>query len=294
MITLAGIGGILSGLGGLGGLLGALGLGRKNVPFVNPNPYTDKTFNQYQNQLAESNKSLARLFGRSEGFANQITGVRGELENLFGNIGALQRPNIDEGFNLFQKRTQPLLDLGQRAAETFTRPYREEGKEIADRRASQAAQRVMSQFGGAGFSGAAKAAASGAASDVFKDYETNLAQMFGQIGSNVTNQALGQERGLSENAPQQRFANALNQILQQAQVQQTLGSLLGNQAGMFGNLAGIEGNRANTLLNNIGALSRPMYTEQIQENPFAAFSEGLGGMGDMFSNPDFVELFKGA
>ena len=233
MGILAGIGGILSGLGGIGGLLGALGIGRKDIPFTNPNPYTDKTFNRFSNEYIESNQDLARLMGSTEGFANQLTGVKGQLEKLFGNMGAVHRPNANEGFEMFQQRTQPLIDLGQQAATTFTQPYREKGAEIAERKASQAAQRVMSQFGGAGFSGAAAGAASGAASDVFSDYESNLAQMYGTIGSGITGNALAQERGMTERAPQQGFENAINQLLQQAQIQNNLGSLLGNQAGIF-------------------------------------------------------------
>lgn len=292
MGILAGIGGVLSGLGGLGGLLGMLGIGRKDIPMNNLNQYTDKTFNRFSNELNDSNSLFKDFMGSAAGSANKIGGVNSALERLFGDMGALQGPNVNEGFNLYNQRVNPIMDIGQKAATMFTQPYREKGEEVARRRASQASQQMMSQFGGAGFSGAASAAASGAASDVFSDYETNLAQMFGNIGADITKQGLGQERGFTERAPQQRFENSLNQMLQQAQLQKSIGSLLGTQGGLFGQLAGTQGVRSANLTNNIGALSRPVYQEQVQENPFAAFMQGLGGMGDMFSNPDFANLFK--
>lgn len=288
------VGAILSGIGGLAGLLSSLGLGNRDVPYVNANPYTDKTFNQFQNDRQASNNRFNSLMGSAEGTASRMSGVQAQLQKLFGNMGSLHTPGKEEGFDLFKNRTQDLINLGKNAATEFSRPFKEKSSEIADRRAGQAAQQVMSTFGGAGYSGAAAGAASGAASDVFADYEKGMADMYGQIGSGITGQALSQERGLSENAPQQRFANLMNQLLQQANIQSTIGSSIGNQAGILGNLAGTQGQMSNALTNNIGMLSAPSYNEQITENPLAAFGQQLGGIGNMFSNPDFLGQFKGA
>jgi uncharacterized phage infection (PIP) family protein YhgE len=284
--------GILGGLGGLSSLLGGLGLGQSNIPYEQLNPYFNSTMNDFQRRYDQSDARLSQLLGRSEQTTNRLQGVQGNLANLMQELGGINAPTVNEGFNLYQSRMSPLMEQARQVASMFTQPYRQAAGDVADRRADDAARGVMGQFAGQGFSGAAQAAAAAAASDVLSDYESNVANMYGQIGSNFAGNALGQERGLSESGVQNRYANIINNLLQRAGLEQARGASIGQQAGLLGNLAGTEGQRASSLRNNIGALSSPNYQQPMTSNPLGALGQGLSGFGDMFGNPDFQNLFQ--
>jgi hypothetical protein len=286
------IGGLLTGLGGLSSILGGLGIGGKNVPMENANPYTDEMMKMFQSQLGASDQMFGNYASQAGGSASRMGGVESALQRLARDMGNITSPGVNAGYNLYESRKGDVLDFAEDAARRFTQPYREEASRTAERRASDAAQNIMSQFGGAGFSGAAQKAASSGAADVLSDYETNMAGMFGNMGANLAGQALGQERGLAEAAPQQRFANIINNLLQQAQLQQSRGSVLANQGSLYGNIANQYGSRSQNLLGQIGALSAPQYYEPTQTNPLGVIGQGLGGFGSMLSNPDFLNLFS--
>jgi len=287
------LGAVLSGLGGLSGLLGSLGLGKKKLDFENLNPYTDDTMREFKSALGTSDNAMNRYSTASEGSANRLSGIESILGNLAERINSIASPGVNAGYNLFNQRSGNLLDLGEQAARRFTSPFNEIGRDIADRRASEAAQNMMAQFGGSGYSGAAQSAASTAASDVMSDYEKELAGMYGNIGANISGNALNQERGLAEQAPQTQYSNTINSILQQAQLAQSRGGLLAQQGGLFGNLANQYGVRSNNLMSNIGALSSPQFQEPVYTSPLNSLGQGLSGMGNMFANPDFQNLFDG-
>jgi hypothetical protein len=292
MGVLAGIGGILGGLGGLSSMLGALGLGQTQGSYEQLNPYFDSTMRQFQDQYGASNSNLTRLLQRGENTTSRLGGVESALGRLNTELSGMRAPGVNEGFNLYQSRMDPIMSSARDMATMFTQPYREAAGNVAGRRANQAARDIMGQFGGQGFSGAAQSAASRAASDVLSDYETNVANMFGQIGSGFASNMLGQERSLAESGVQNRYSNLINQLLQRAGLEQARGATIEQEASLLGNLAGTEANRASGLRSNIGALSSPNYQEPIMNNPLGAIGQGLSGFGSMFSNPSFLGLFQ--
>lgn len=274
---------ILKGVGGFGKILGGFGLGSEEVPYQNANSaYTDAAMQQFQSLLGNSDNQMDNYMRQAGEAASGMGGAAGDLERLQGLLAGTQGPNVNEGYNLYKSREGGIVDQARAMAEMFTQPYRETAGDTANRRADQAARGVMGQFGGQGFSGAAQAAASGAAGDVLSNYESNIANMFGNMGSTFAGNMLGAERGMAEAAPQQNFANTINSLLNQGNMAQNRGTMFGNQSSMFGNIGSNYGNRSNQLLGGIAGLSAPQYAEQVTANPFLDSMSAVDNFGSDF------------
>jgi len=289
---LGAIGGILGGLGGLGSLLGGLGIGNRNVPIYNTNQYTDPTYGQFQDLLGQSDRQFGRYMGSATNKTNQLDAVQNALGRLENQMAGVSAPGINQGFGIFNRRQPLLMDQATEAAERFTQPYGTTARAVADRRAQDAVRKALGGVAGNAFSGAASAAASRAAGDVLGDFETDVARNFANISSQLYGNAANQERMMAEQAPQQRFANIINTLMQRAGLEQSRGNSMAQQAGLYSGLAGEQGARSRQLLGGLQALSMPSYAEQVQTSPLSEAGLALGGIGDMFANPDFQNLFK--
>lgn len=285
-------GGILTGIGGIASLLGSLGLGNKKQSYDQLNPYASQTYGQFQDLLGQSDSKFQGLSSSAEGSANKLDGIQGAFGQLMESMRATRAPGVNEGFNLFQGRREGIMEDGRTMAEMFTQPYRERGEEVARRRADQAAQAAMANYGGAGFSGAAAGASSAAAADVLSNYELGIADRYGSIGSAYADNMMDVERGLSENAPQMQFQNLINSLLNQGSLNQSRGATIGSQAQLLSGLASEQGARSRQLLGGLGALSAPQYAEPMYTSPLSNAGAGFEAAGNMFSNPEFLNLFK--
>lgn len=287
------IGAVIAGASALMQLLGPL-LGSQEQGVSNVNPYSQDLMNQIQAMMGRVEGEQGRLQQRAETSQAQATAALRGAQQTTGRMRDVSQPGISDWWGTWEQNIPEYQQIALQMSEAATEDL---GVSLQDQAAIQSAEamrQVAGQFGGASFSGAAaKAAGQGAAAPIAQA-QAQLMQTKSQLASNTFNQLAGQGMGITSQASQNQFTNAMSSLSQQLQGQLGTAGGFAQQGATFQGAASQQGNILASLMGQKASFGGPQFqTPSYTDSPFGMFAQGaVGGLNTIQSAINQSEITK--
>lgn len=268
---------VIGGLSFLSNILGPLIGGDQQPEQINPElqGFLDRIKGMLGDAQGQSNNFLELLNRAIQDQQSQA----GKMEGTISDIQGMKAPDPNAGFTQFLAN---IPGLEQTAASVAEKAYQMSGRNIMEQgnlASSMGARAAANSIpGGSSYSGAqAQAVSQGAVSPIVQAL-SQLANNKAQTFSSTFNNLAGQNQGLSFQAQQQGFENALGQLSQALVGQSQVGNIYSNIGQQRANQYGTSQNLIGSLINALSGVSGPAYSTPTTYDPLGSTTEGLSAL----------------
>lgn len=271
----------------LAAILGAVGAG---VNLLSPlfareqqpeqiNPQTEQRLSDLMAMVSQYEPQINALSGQAEAIRAQQAGVGQKAGDIAQQAEDLRPPSPNAWFDQYLANVPEYLNVAQEVSRRATETLGREIGEQMERDMGIAIRRAGDATAGQGFSGAAAAAAGGAAGQVLGQANLAREQAAADIFNQTTQNQLGQGQQLAYQDQQMQFQNALSQLQAALGGVGVQGQALGQQAAGVGQQQANLSSLLGAAQSGIQDITQPVYSSPSYVNPMGGAGNAIAAIG---------------